>query len=215
VPAIVDAATFERVARRRASNNPKALPPRVVSSLAALVGLLKCGHCGASMTQASGKSGRCRYDKCTTRIAKDVNGCDARNLPRDGTDATVLQALSERVFTPKRVSLMLTELLRRQQQAKTPENARLITLKKELERATTGLDRLYKAIEEGALFIDETRRERRQKLKARRTELLTEMAKVKDRQSLFVRRVNPDTVKAFCSALKERFADPTSGLGKA
>ena len=77
------------------------------------------------------------------------------------------------------------------------------------------MDRLYKAIEEGALFIDETRRERRQKLKARRTELLTEMAKVKDRKSLFVRRVNPDTVKAFCSALKERFADPTSGLGKA
>ncbi len=43
----------------------------------------------------------------------------------------------------------------------------------------------------------------------------TEMAKVKDRQALVVRRVKPDTVKAFCSALKERFADPTSGLGKA
>ncbi len=41
------------------------------------------------------------------------------------------------------------------------------------------------------------------------------MAKVKDRQALVVRRVKPDTVKAFCSALKERFADPTSGLGKA
>jgi len=28
-------------------------------------------------------------------------------------------------------------------------------------------------------------------------------------------QVNADTVKAFCAALKERFTDPASGLGKA
>jgi len=41
------------------------------------------------------------------------------------------------------------------------------------------------------------------------------MAKRKDRQALALRRVNAETVNAFCSALKERFSDPTSGLGKA
>ena len=41
------------------------------------------------------------------------------------------------------------------------------------------------------------------------------MAKLKDHQALAVRRVSADTVQAFCLALKERFADPTSGLGKA
>ena len=110
---------------------------------------------------------------------------------------------------------MLNELLRHQQQAKTAEDARLITLTKELERATTGLERLYQAVEEGALSIDDTLRTRTQKLKARRSEVLTEMAKLKDRQALAVRRVNADTMKVFCTALKERFADPTSGLGKA
>ena len=30
-----------------------------------------------------------------------------------------------------------------------------------------------------------------------------------------MRRVNADTVKAFCAAPKERFTDPASGLGKA
>src|ERR1700680_4003847 len=102
----------------------------------------------------------------------------------------VLTTLSERVFTPKRVSLLLNELLRHQQQAKTAEDARLITLKKELDRATTGLGRLYQAVEEGALSIDETLRTRTQKLKARRSEVLTEMAKLKDRNALAVRRVN-------------------------
>jgi site-specific DNA recombinase len=186
-----------------------------VSSPAPLVGLLRCGHCGAGMTQATGKSGRYRYYKCTTRLAKNVDACTAKNLPREQTDNLVLAALSERVFTPKRVSLMLTELLRHQQQAKTAEDARLITFKKELDRATTGLDRLYQAVEEGALSIDETLRTRTQKLKARRSEVLTEMAKLKDRNALAVRRVNADTVNAFCTALKERFTDCTSGLGKA
>ena len=110
---------------------------------------------------------------------------------------------------------VFNELLRHQRQAKTAADARLITMTKELERATTGLDRLYQAVEEGALSIDETLRTRTQKLKARRSEVLTEMAKLKDRQALAVRRVNADTVKAFCAALKERFTDPTSGLGKA
>ena len=148
-------------------------------------------------------------------MTQNVDACTARNLPREQTDALVLQALSEKVFTPKRVSLMLNELLRRQRQAKTAEDARLITMKAELDRATTGLDRLYKAEEEGALSIDETLRTRTQKLKARRSEVLTEMAKLKDRQALAVRRVNADTVKALCAALQERFTDPTSGLGKA
>jgi site-specific DNA recombinase len=206
---------FEQATQRRANCNPNATPPRVVSSPAPLVGLFRCGHCGAGMTQASGKSGRYRYYKCTTRFNKNVDACTARNLPREHTDRMMLAALSERVFTPKRVSIMLNELLRHQQQAKTAKDARLITLKKELDRATAGLDRLYQAVEEGALSIDETLRTRTQKLKARRSEVLTEMAKLRDRNALAVRRVNADTVNAFCTALKERFADRTSGLGKA
>ena len=215
VPAIIDAGIFERAAKRRASCDPKAASPRAVSSPAPLVGLLKCGDCGAGMTQATGKSGQYRYYKCTTRMAKNVDACTAKNLPREQTDTLVLGALSERVFTPKRVSLMLNELLHRQQQAQTAEDARLITLRKELDRATTGLDRLYQAVEDGALSLDETLQTRAQKLKARRSEVLTEMAKLRDRQALAVRRVNAETVKAFCAALKDRFNDPASGLGKA
>ena len=84
-------------------------------------------------------------------MARSVHACTVKNLPREQTDGLVLQALSEKVFTLKRVSLMLNELLRHQRQAKTAEDARLITMKTELDRATTGLDRLYKTVEEGAL----------------------------------------------------------------
>jgi len=42
------------------------------------------------MAQASGKSGHYRYYKCTTRLNKGISRCDSRNLPREQTDALVL-----------------------------------------------------------------------------------------------------------------------------
>jgi hypothetical protein len=53
VPAIIDAGTFERAAKRRESSHPKAGPRRAMASPAPLVGLPKCGHCRAG----NGKSG--------------------------------------------------------------------------------------------------------------------------------------------------------------
>ena len=70
LPVIIHASTFTCTAQRRASNNRNATQPRMVSSPAARVRLLRCGHCGAGMTQATGKSGRYRHDKCTIRLAR-------------------------------------------------------------------------------------------------------------------------------------------------
>jgi len=110
---------------------------------------------------------------------------------------------------------MLNELVRHQQQAKTAEDARLVTLRKELGQVNCGLDRLYQAVEQAAITIDETLRARTDKLKVRRTEILNEIAKIKDRQALTVKRVNAGTVHAFCTILRQRLIDPSSGLGKA
>src|SRR5262249_9359305 len=136
VPGIVAVHLFERVKVRRESCDPKMHSPRALSSRSPLVGLLKCGHCGAGMAQASGKNGAYRYYKCTTRLSKDVHRCDGRNLPRDKTDALVLDALAKRVFTPRRVELMLKELVKRQRAARTVEDVKLLKLRKELDACT-------------------------------------------------------------------------------
>ncbi len=214
VPPIVAADLYERAASRRAASDPKMHPPRAVSSPAPLVGLLQCGHCGAGMAQASGKSGRYRYYKCTTRLNKGINRCDNRNLPKQETDRLVLSALSERVFTPSRMSVMLKELARRRRAARTVEDTQLLQLRRDLDKATLGLQRLYEAVEDGALTMDDTLRARAQKLQAKRGEILSEMAKLKDRQLTSV-QVDPARIDAFCKALKERLIDSNSGLGKA
>ncbi len=216
VPAIVSPDIFERAARRRASSDPKMHPPRAASSPAPLVGLLRCGHCGAGMAQASGKSGRYRYYKCTTRLSKDINRCDSRNLPRAEADRLVLSALSERVFTPSRVRRMLHELAKRRRTARSAEGAQLLHLRRDLDSATSGLQRLYDAVEKGALPpMDDTLRARAQKLQARRAEVLVELAKLKDRQHLASVNIAPAKIDAFCKVLKDRLTDSNSGLGKA
>lgn len=166
------------------------------------------------MAQASGKSGRYRYYKCTTRLNKGINRCDSRNLPKEETDRLVLSALSARVFTPGRVGVMLKELARRRRAARTVEDTQLLQLRRDLDKASLGLQRLYEAVEDGALTMDDTLRSRAQKLQAKRGEILTEMAKLKDRQLTSV-HVDPARIDAFCKALRDRLIDSSSGLGKA
>src|SRR5207249_7221036 len=86
------------------------VPPRIVGSPTLLTGVLKCGTCGAGTTLATGKGGRYRYYKCNTRIGQGRTLCSARSIPMERLDATVLEALADRVFTPKRVRVMLAEL---------------------------------------------------------------------------------------------------------
>ena len=215
VPAIVGADVFERAEQQRAACDPKMHAPRALSSPAPLVSLLKCGHCGAGMAQASGKSGKYRYYKCTTRLNKGISRCDSRNLPRDQTDALVLAALAKRVFTPERVKLMLEELIKRRRAARTVENTRQLALKKELDHATKGLDRLYDAVQEGVLSLDDTLRNRSQKLQARRNEALLEIAKLEDQRLQALPKVDVRKIQAFCKVLEIRLKDISSGFGKA
>ena len=58
-----------------------------------LTGLLRCGHCGGAMTLTTGKSGKYRYYKCTTRVNKGGTLCYSRNLPMETVDNLVLKQL--------------------------------------------------------------------------------------------------------------------------
>ena len=215
VPAIVRAHKFERAAKQREAQDPKMHPPKALASPAPLTGLIKCGHCDAGMAQASGKSGSYRYYKCTTRLNKGISRCDSLNLPREQTDALVLSALADRVFQPERVKLMLEELIKRRRAARTVEDTTLLTLRKELDHLTKGLDHLYEAVEQGLLLTDETLRARAHKQQAKRQEILLQIAKFEDRRLQALPKLNASTLEAFSNVLKARLKDVGNGFGKA
>jgi hypothetical protein len=107
VDPIVEAETFHRARQRREGRRPSAVPPRLVSSPIHLTGLLECGQGRESMTLTTGKSGKYRYYKCTTRVNKGNAQCASRNIPMEKLDGLVLDQLADRVFAPKRLQLIL------------------------------------------------------------------------------------------------------------
>lgn len=60
VEPIIEAERFEGARCRCAGRAPSKIPPRVVGSPTLLTGLLKCAHCGAGMTLATGKGDELR-----------------------------------------------------------------------------------------------------------------------------------------------------------
>ena len=211
---IVDAETFERVRQRREGRRPSAVPPRRLASPTLLTGLLKCDHCDASMTLVTGKSGRYRYYKCTTRVSKGNAQCASRNLPTDKLDALVLNHLAERVFSADRLLTILNEARRALHERGSIDRHQLAHLQNELRQADTRLDRLYEIVEGGVLPLDETLQRRVQQAKAAREGLLIEIAGLRRRQILPVERIVPSQVQSLSKLMRAKLLDRSSGFAK-
>ncbi len=214
VEPIIDQETFSLVQRKREQRSPKNVPPRIVNSPTLLTGLLKCGECGAPMTLATGKGGRYRYYKCTTRINKGRDECKSRNVPVKKLDELILEALSKKVFTPDRVSLMLKELRSGLKGSKDKEDDQLAHLSKELKDVNKRSERLFEAVEKGLLPADSSLHERAHRNQARRQEILLEMSRIKKNREVPLAKLGKKHVEAFCSVLSEKLKDRESNFGK-
>jgi site-specific DNA recombinase len=213
VPAIVDKETFRSARERREERQPDKKNPYPANSPTLLTGLLKCGVCGAGMTLATGFGGRYRYYKCTNRINKGNEVCSSGNIPMEKLDRLILDAMSEKVFTPERVAAMLKELQERLSKSRTQKCQHLQVLKKELDELKTRMDRLCDAIEKGILPSD-VAQDRSQNIQARRQAVLAEMAGIKRQQEFHFKDIGPKRINTFCRVLRTKFADKGSNFGK-
>ena len=207
VEPIIDATIFRRVEVRRAARSPAIVPPRVISSPTLLTGLLKCGHCGAGMTLATGKGGRYRYYKCNTRIGKGIDYCKSGNVPMQKLDELVLNSLADRVFTAARVKLMLESLARSAKESHRQQHRQVEVLKRELTAVTGGMERLYEGIESGVIKLDDVLRDRTDKLQARRQAILAEIAGLKTKTTLPGNLLQSHHIDAFTKALRAKLLE--------
>ncbi len=211
---IIDTETYELARQRREARAPCAAPPRRVSCPTLLTGILKCGHCGAGMTLATGKSGRYRYYKCTNRHNKGNRSCDSRNVPAEKLDGLVLGQLADRAFTPARLRLMLAEAVRVVEGQRASAQNALSSLQAELKRNDDRLSRLYDALETGAVTLDETFRRRLQQAKSAREAVLIEIAGHRRRTAAPVPRFAPSQVEAFSQVIRAKLLDKSSTFAK-
>ena len=214
IPLIIDAASFELVRRKRELRAPAKTPPRITSSPTLLTGLIKCGECGGSMTLVTGKSGRYKYYKCTTRQNKGNNACSSGNLSMEKTDQQVLNRLADQVFTPTRVQSMMVALRRRMKTSKDTQQERVNQLNKQVKLIEERQGRLLEAIETGTIELDETVQRRAQQNKSARDALLIELSGVRRDHSLSVDQLKSSQVEAFAKTLKAKLLAKDSALAK-
>ena len=214
VPAIIDAATFERVREKREARSPSRTPPRVTNSPTLLTGLLKCG-CGASMTLATGKSGRYKYYKCTRRQSLGNHACGSHNLPMDKIDRLVLEQLAQKVFDKDRLQLLMAELRKRIKSSKDGQQERINELNRQIKKTEERQQRLLEAIETGVIELDETTQRRAQQLKAAREALFIELAGVRRDTSMpSVEYLKASQVDVFGKVLRKKLLASGSPLAK-
>ena len=214
VPPIIDIDSFNQTETKREHQRPSKMSA-VNNSPTLLTGLLRCGCCGERMTIATGKSGRYRYYKCSSKIRNiGQNSCTSGNVSMEKLDEIILHTLAERVFTPERVKKMMKELQARLKAAKEDHHEELKQLARELEDIKKGTDKLYEAVEKGMLPINDSLTERVQKHQARRQEILIEMARLRGQKEMKLSKLGKNHIVAFCKALKERFQDKASNFGK-
>lgn len=170
-PTIVEQDLFDRVQARLVANNPKVTAPRVVTGPILLTGLAKCAHCGGGMTQRTGTSSTGRiyaYYTCASRAQKGPTACRGNTIRMAFLDDLVLTALKENMFTPERLTELLSTIAARRQERTAAVDRRLASLKSQVVDAEDRLKRLYRGIEEGIVELDDLLRGRIVELKADR-----------------------------------------------
>ena len=215
IPPIIDAATFERVRIKRESRAPAQRAPRLVSCPTLLTGLLKCGVCGHAMTLATGKGGRYKYYKCTSRQSQGNHACSSKNLPMERLDALVLAQLADKVFTPGRLQVMVAELRKRTRSSKDDQQGRINELNRQIKAIEERQQRLLEAIETGTIDLDDITQRRAQGLKSAREALFIELAGVRRDHSLpAVEHIKASRVDVFGRVLREKLLASGSSLAK-
>jgi DNA invertase Pin-like site-specific DNA recombinase len=214
VEPILDADVFAAARQRCASRAPSVIPPKIAGAKTLLTGLLKCAHCGAGMTLATGKGGRYRYYKCNTQINKGRDACISQPIPMEKLDKIVLTALADEVFTPERVSVMLDELAKFQKASMQEQDAAIKPLTRELADIEKQTTNLYEAVGKGFLPSTDSLYAHSHKLHARRQEVLLAIASHKQQRQMPTSLLKPKNIGLFTQALRKKLLAQDSSFSK-
>ncbi|NDA81304.1 MAG: recombinase family protein, partial [Actinobacteria bacterium] len=162
VPAIIDLALFERVRARLCANNPRVTPPRVVNGPTLLTGLAMCAECGSGMTRTGTRRGTriYTYYSCAGCQQKGKAVCKGRHIPMSKLDEIILSNVKQQLLTPDRLKLILEALIERRSVKDQAIADRKTSLDASLNQVADKLARLYKAIEEGIIELDQDLKDR-------------------------------------------------------
>ncbi len=151
---LVSREDFDRVEALLAARDPRRSSPNILRGQYLLSGLLHCARCGARFIGHSAKGGRNHYYGCQSKLKRGAKACDAKLLPRDTAERAVVDALRAEVLTPDYLRDLVGRVNAELSEDAESAQAEAAAIEARLAEARRKLDRLYAALEDGALDLD-------------------------------------------------------------
>ena len=216
VPPIIPRELFDRVQARLATNNPKVTAPRVTNGPTLLTGLAVCASCGGGMTRTGTARGERSYAyySCAGCQQKGKSVCKGRHIRMEKLDGAVIDNVREKLLAPERLSVILDQLVERRALQDQAVAGRRKTLEHELTQKKEKLARLYKAIEEGVVDLDDDLKQRIQTLKSERDIAQASLDRIA-MQAKNVAEITPEKIEAFSTLMREKLENGDTQARKA
>ena len=208
VPTIVPMGLFEQVQAKLARHNPKVTPPRTVNGPNLLAGLATCATCGAGMVRTGTACGKRSYTyySCAGCHQKGKSVCKGRHIPTAKLDNLVVENVKEKLLTPERLSFILEALLERSAAKDGAVAERRRSLDSQVAQAKDKLARLYRAIEEGVVELDDDLKARIVALKDERDIAVASLERIAQ-QAVARNDITPDRIEAFAELMRQKLDD--------
>ena len=155
VPALVDRNVFDEVQELLHGRAPAVVHPRRVTSPYLLSGFVFCGGCGARMSGHAAKSGRFHYYACGTAARAGRDLCDAKLVPQPLIERLVVDRVRTVVLEEEHIAELVRLINDELRAALDGVDQRREHLKRQGAEVNRRLDRLYEALETGALSLDD------------------------------------------------------------
>lgn len=208
IPTIIPLPLFENVQTRLTGNNPKVTPPRVVNGPTLLTGLAICATCGSGMTRSGTTRRHTRYSyySCAGCKQRGKSVCKGRNVPMEKLDTLVIEGVADKLLVPQRVSRILEGLIERHAEKDRAVQERQQRLQAEIETITAKVTRLYAAIENGVIPLDDELNERITRLKSERSITQESLDRIKANLATKA-TITPAKIDQFTKLMRERLRD--------
>ncbi|WP_156947081.1 zinc ribbon domain-containing protein [Bradyrhizobium sp. WSM3983] len=152
---------FDEVQALLVARQPRAKGPRLTSAPSLLGGLVRCDCevcCALTTATSTSRTGKIyAYYKCIQAtkqgLHKEGNGasCANRKILRPVIEKLVVEALTDQLLQPDRVTSILLALKARRDERQASADRQIVDLARRASEAEERLGRLYAAIEAGSI----------------------------------------------------------------
>ena len=202
-PALVSRETFNRVVALLESRSPVHSHPRRSASSYLLSGIVRCRTCGKALSGQESKSGQFAYYVCQSLTKQGSGACDAPRLNARKFEGMIVDQIRDNILTESNIRDLVRLVDEEMDGMAREQRERLETLEAELAEVRRKMDRLWHAVENTDLEINDILPRLR---KHKEQEEKLEIAAEETRALLYERRKvldDMDTIAAYAQDMRD------------